>query len=141
MSGAPCRVLIVDDFPDAADASCMLLTVLGHSCRIAKSGTAALELIEQFDPDIVILDIGLPDLSGYEIARTLRAHSTRAYLAALTGWGASSDRDRAFAAGFDLHVVKPASAEKLCGIVERAMRRQGEQLATRMGNVPLAAGA
>jgi DNA-binding response OmpR family regulator len=115
------RVLVVDDHPDAADASCMLLTALGHECRAATNGTMALKTAEDFLPDVVILDIGLPDISGYEVARALRAaHGRRMYIAALTGWGQAADRIRALAAGFDQHVLKPANMAKLVGVITAA---------------------
>ena len=69
------RVLVVDDYEESAEASCLLLQVLGHEARHAKSGAAALEQYEAFGPDVLLLDIGLPDLSGYQIAREIRARS------------------------------------------------------------------
>lgn len=121
------RVLIVDDYPDAAEATCMLFTRLGHLCRCAISGEHALDEAKAFLPDIVILDIGLPDLSGYEVARTLRQrHGTAVYLAALTGWGQPEDRRRAIDAGFDQHIVKPATAQVLCELIAAAERRRDQ---------------
>ena len=107
------RVLIVDDYPDAAEMACLLLALEGHVCIAASSGSEALARAPIFAPDIAILDIGLPDLSGYELARALReqAAGRPLYLAAVTGWGQASDRDRALAAGFDHHVMKPAETE------------------------------
>jgi DNA-binding response OmpR family regulator len=102
------RILIVDDFPDAAETACVLFALMGHECRVAFKGFEALSVALAFDPDIVILDIGLPDISGYEVARVLR------------GWGAIEDRVRAFAAGFNQHVVKPADGGKLRDIVRAA---------------------
>src|ERR1044071_9024369 len=108
------RVLVVDDFPDAAEAACMLLTLLGQDCSFATCGEDALRKASTFDPDIAILDIGLPDLSGFEVARLLRQRSQRAlFVAALTGWGQAEDRIKALAAGFDHHVLKPADRAKL----------------------------
>lgn len=116
------RVLVVDDYPDAADVVCVLLTMLGYDCRSANSGSAALEEASRFDPELVILDIGLPDMSGYDVARELRARagSRRLHLAAVTGWGQPADRERAFAAGFDQHVLKPTDATKLKSILSVA---------------------
>ena len=118
------RVLVVDDHPDSADIACTLLALYGHDARYATSGTLALELARTFDPDVAILDIGLPDISGYEVARELRrrAGARPLYLAAITGWGQTEDRALAYAAGFDQHVLKPANGEKLRDIMERAIR-------------------
>jgi DNA-binding response OmpR family regulator len=119
------RVLIVDDFPDAAEAACILLTLLGHDARFATCGEDALREAAAFDPDIAILDIGLPDLSGFEVARRLRRCTAHAlFLAALTGWGQPEDRIKALAAGFDHHVVKPADQEKLVHILQLAEQQR-----------------
>jgi CheY-like chemotaxis protein len=116
------RVLVIDDYPDAAETACALLTILGHECRFATCGEDGLLEAARFGPEIVILDIGLPDLSGYEVARRLRAQfaGRPLYLAAVTGWGQPEDRAKAFAAGFDHHVIKPADREKLSKIIELA---------------------
>jgi two-component system, OmpR family, response regulator len=116
------RVLIVDDYPDAAEAASMLLTMLGHDCRATTCAADALLELERFDPDVAILDIGLPDMSGLELARELRRRfaGRPLYLAALTGWGQPEDRAKAFAAGFNHHVLKPADAHKLKKIVDLA---------------------
>ena len=118
------RVLIVDDQPDAAHVMCSALELLGHACARATTGTEALTIAPEFRPDIAIVDIGLPDISGYELARALRAESRDEplYLAALTGWGTASDRTRALEAGFDEHVTKPADLRTLREILERAER-------------------
>ena len=119
------RVLIVDDYPDAAETAAMLLTLYGHDCRTACTGQAALAEADAFDPDIAILDIGLPDISGYEVARALRARpgQRRIYLAAVTGWGQPHDRLQAFAAGFDQHVLKPTDTAKIRNILQLAAER------------------
>jgi len=116
------RVLVVDDYPDAAETACLLIGMLGHDCRAANSGNEALEEAARFDPEIVILDIGLPDMTGYEVARLLRerANGKPLHLAAVTGWGQPADRVRAYAAGFDQHILKPADAEKLKSILTAA---------------------
>jgi signal transduction histidine kinase len=115
----PRRVLIVDDNADSAHALSLLLTHGGHETQVALSGQEALERIESFQPDVALLDIGLPELDGYELARRLRAiprlKSTR--LVALTGYGQMEDRERAFAAGFDEHLVKPVDP----AILERTL--------------------
>jgi CheY-like chemotaxis protein len=119
------RILVVDDYPSTAQITCTLLQLLGHETRAANSGKQALELALIFEPDIAILDIGLPDLSGYEIARDLRAGSADRplFLAALTGWGQPEDRERAMEAGFDCHFLKPTDASKLRDILKLADRR------------------
>jgi len=118
------RVLIVDDYPDSAETSAMLLELFGHECRTAVTGQDALAQAASFDPDIVILDIGLPDISGYEVARALRAQARDRplYLAAVTGWGQPEDRVRALAAGFDLHVLKPTDGAKIQDILRLAVQ-------------------
>lgn len=130
VAGAPgfhARVLIVDDYPDSAEISALLLTLYGHDCRIALTGQAALDQAAAFDPDIVILDIGLPDISGYDVAERLRARprSQPLFLAAVTGWGQPEDRVRALAAGFDLHVLKPTDSDKIRQILTLAERASG----------------
>jgi CheY-like chemotaxis protein len=116
------RVLIVDDFPDAAEMVCMMLGMLGHECRTAVCGKQALEVAAEFQPDIALLDIGLPDMTGYELARALRQQlaGKPLYLAAVTGWGQPEDRNRALEAGFDKHILKPADNKKLREIIHSA---------------------
>jgi CheY-like chemotaxis protein len=121
-AGAKHRVLVVDDYPDAAEAACTLLSLLGHECRFAVCARDALIEAAQFEPDIAMLDIGLPDLSGFELARELRKQLSGRplFIAAVTGWGQPEDRARAFAAGFDHHVLKPTDQRKLLAILELA---------------------
>ncbi|HWA36674.1 MAG TPA: PAS domain S-box protein [Burkholderiales bacterium] len=103
------RVLVVDDNEDASASLAMLLQSLGHETAVAKDGAQALELARSFAPDIVLLDIGMPGMDGYEVARRLRAMDAPRALrvVAVTGWAQEADRARALAAGFDLHLVKP----------------------------------
>lgn len=119
------RVLVVDDHPDSAETASMLLTLHGYECRTATTGHEALDQAAMFDPDIVLLDIGLPDITGYEVARTLRARAgdRPLYIAAVTGWGEPADLAKAFAAGFDHHVTKPADLQNLSLIVWLADQR------------------
>ena len=100
----------------------MLIDMLGHSCRAAVTGQAALAEAARFDPRIVILDIGLPDMTGYDVARGLRewAAGKPLHIAAVTGWGQPSDRVRALAAGFDQHLLKPIDGAKLAAIIAAA---------------------
>jgi PAS domain S-box-containing protein len=116
------RVLVVDDNEDAAESLEMLLQLRGHQTCVAHTGTAALAEARRFQPQLVFLDIGLPELDGYEVARQLRADGTlpQPYLVALTGWGSADDRRQAMAAGFDRHLVKPFDVSKLNEILAQA---------------------
>ncbi len=109
------KILIVDDNADAADMLAELLTITGHTVQTAYTGQQAIEVTTQFEPDIIFLDIGLPDLSGYEVATRLRTlPNAQAFtLIALTGYGQEHDRRNALAAGFDDHFAKPVDFEKL----------------------------
>ena len=107
---APLRILVVDDNRDAADSLAMLLTLNGHLTHTEHDGVAAIAAAAMFRPDVILMDIGLPGLNGYEAARQIRAQHTganRPVLVAVTGWGQSEDRQRSKDAGFDVHVVKP----------------------------------
>ena len=117
------RVLIVDDNEDAADSLGMLLEEISESeVRIAHSGREALTIFEQFDPAFVLLDIGMPDMDGYEVARAIRSRYAERHpvLIAFTGWGQETDRARAREAGFDHHLVKPADLRTLKTILGTA---------------------
>jgi CheY-like chemotaxis protein len=106
---APRRVLVADDNVDFANSLANLFRLEGHPVRIVHDGQAAFDVAAEFRPDVAFLDIGMPGLSGYELAARLRAtDATRAiHLVAVTGWGQSSDKERAREAGFDHHLVKP----------------------------------
>jgi signal transduction histidine kinase/DNA-binding response OmpR family regulator len=110
LAGGACirRVLIVDDNVDAADALGMLVRLLGGDARIAHDGTMGLESASEFRPDVVLLDLGMPGIDGYETCRRLRASGSAAYVVALTGWGQEQDKVRALQSGFDAHLTKPA---------------------------------
>ncbi|HEX6004363.1 MAG TPA: ATP-binding protein, partial [Burkholderiales bacterium] len=114
------RVLVVDDHVDAARMLELVLQCDGHETRIAHDGPSALKAIEEFKPEFVFLDIGMPGMSGYEIARTLRASEQRRdiYLVALTGWGQPSDVRESKEAGFDLHLVKPLDTASVKRLLE-----------------------
>jgi PAS domain S-box-containing protein len=104
------RVLVVDDNIDAAESLSLLLQAEGHETQLAHDGLTAVEATARFAPHIVLLDIGLPGLNGYEAAMRMRLHAqggARPTLVALTGWGQQQDRERAARAGFDLHITKP----------------------------------
>jgi CheY-like chemotaxis protein len=120
---APARkkVLVVDDNHDGADMLRMALDMLGHDVRCAYDGASAIAEATAFYPDVIVLDIGLPDMDGYAVARAMRRHpaSQNALLIAATGWGQQSDRDAAREAGFDAHLVKPVDFTELAGLMER----------------------
>jgi len=109
------RILVVDDNRDAAESLAMLLQLMGHEARTVYDGLEAVETATKFQPDVVLLDIGLPRLDGYEAARQIRAQQRdqRLTLVALTGWGLGEDRRRSDDAGFDAHLVKPVEPEAL----------------------------
>jgi PAS domain S-box-containing protein len=109
------RVLLVDDSVDAASAMSLLLETLGHEVRVAHDGFAALDAASGFAPEVVILDIGLPGMDGFQIARAMRERedTVGALLIALTGYGQASDRLRSHEAGFDHHFVKPVSFDDI----------------------------
>jgi PAS domain S-box-containing protein len=107
---APLRILVVDDNEDAADSMALLLELDGHEVRTARDGLHAVEAAAQWTPDVVLLDIGLPQLDGYEVARRIRAqrHGVNGVmLIAITGWGQDEDRRRSRDAGFNAHLTKP----------------------------------
>jgi signal transduction histidine kinase len=109
------RILIVDDSRDGGESLAMLLRVLGAEIALAHSGRTALDCVNSFRPDVVLLDIGMPGMDGYEVARRIRSNPLNRHiqLIALTGWGQDEDRQRSTAAGFNHHLVKPADIEQL----------------------------
>jgi CheY-like chemotaxis protein len=111
----PLRAVVCDDAPDLRDLVADLLRLRGHEVTVVGDGPAAIDVIIAERPDVALIDIGLPDMDGYEVARQIRqklsAHRLR--LIAMTGYGQASDRAAAFEAGFDAHIVKPASADKI----------------------------
>ena len=115
------RILIVDDNVDAADSIAMLLGMEGHQTRTVNTARAALLAVPDFEPDVVLLDIGLPEMDGYEVARRLRSQNGRhdMRLVAVTGYGQPGDRRRSQAAGFDEHLVKPVEPALLNEMLRR----------------------
>ncbi len=109
------RVLVVDDSADITESLSEVLQMLGHETRSAPDGPTALRVAAEFRPDVVLLDLGLPEMSGQEVARRLResAGGPKLRIVALTGWGDPADAGRAREADFDAHVVKPVSLEAL----------------------------
>jgi CheY-like chemotaxis protein len=115
------RVLVVDDNQDAADSLAMLLGVRGEEVRIAYDGAKALEVERDFKPDVVLLDIGLPAISGYDVAERIRdKRGDKVLIVAITGWGQEKDLRRAEDAGIDHHFTKPVDFEALVALIERA---------------------
>jgi len=105
------RVLVVDDNEDAAESLSMMLALLGHEVEVAHDGEEALQAAATFQPGVVLLDIGLPRMNGYDVARHIRgqAWGKAMVLVALTGWGQEEDKRQAMEAGFDVHLTKPVS--------------------------------
>jgi two-component system CheB/CheR fusion protein len=131
------RVLIVEDNVDAAEMLDMAVSDLGHVTRMAHDGATAVALARQFAPDVIFLDIGLPVMNGYAVARTLRdlPELSDVYIAAVTGWGQEEDRRKAREAGFDSHFTKPLSPavleDVLATITQRTVSGRDESGAAR----------
>ncbi len=120
-SERPLRVLVVDDNEDAANTLADILRLTGHHAEVAFSGAKALQAATDLDVDLVLLDIGLPDMDGFEVARRLRRVVRRgSRLVAVTGYGTAEDRRRSLEAGFDEHVVKPVMSETIDAVIHRA---------------------
>ncbi len=123
---APRRILLVDDNRDAADSLAMLLQSDGHDTHVAYDGATALERVESLQPEVILLDIGLPALNGYEVCQQIRARSSsrQAVVIAITGWGQESDRRKSRDAGFDAHLVKPVAYSELVTLVGQIAHRR-----------------
>ncbi len=104
------RVLVVDDLHDMTDSMAILLRLLGHDVRVAYDGLHAITVAREFLPDVVLLDLGMTEMRGYDVAKRLRREPTckDALLVAVTGYGMEEDRHRTSEAGFDAHLLKPA---------------------------------
>jgi signal transduction histidine kinase len=122
------RVLVVDDNIDAAESTAAFLRLEGHEVKAVHDGLQALASLKVFDPHVVVLDIGLPGLDGYAVARQLRERGDTSHvlLIALTGYGQKEDRSRAAEAGFDYHFVKPADPREIQAAIERGRNTGGE---------------
>jgi CheY-like chemotaxis protein len=109
------RILIVDDNRDGADSLAMMLRLLGNDTRTAYDGEQALVLAAEYQPDVILLDLGLPKLNGYEACRHIRQQprGKELIIIAQTGWGQDEDRRRTHEAGFDHHMVKPVDPAAL----------------------------
>jgi CheY-like chemotaxis protein len=127
------RALVVDDNNDSADSLAMLLQLMGAEVRVAYSGAAALEALAAHLPSVMFVDIGMPEIDGYEVARRVRSQPAFAdvMLIALTGWGQAEDRARSHDAGFDHHLVKPVDVD----VLEEVLR-----LWTRTSSAPVSSG-
>jgi len=133
-SSASLRVLVVDDHVDGAEMLAAMLGLSGHETKTAHNGPDALAVVRAFRPEIVFLDIGLPGMSGYDVARQIRRDSAlvRSVLVALTGWGSEDDKRRTKEAGFDFHLTKPIESAALDDVLRRYMVLRSEP-ATRGG--------
>ena len=121
------RVLVVDDNEDAANSLATLLEVMGYEVKTAYDGPEAIEAADAFMPAVALLDIGLPRLSGYDIARHVRERRGReVLLVAITGWGQEDDRRRAREAGFDHHFTKPADFEVLLELIGQELTHRSQ---------------
>jgi signal transduction histidine kinase/CheY-like chemotaxis protein len=120
-----CDIVVADDNADALQSMAMLLEIEGHTVRVASDGITALSLAQEHAPDVMLLDIGMPGLTGYEVASKVRGleGGEAIMLVALTGWGQPADRARASAAGFDHHLTKPVDYEELAGLLTHLCHR------------------
>jgi CheY-like chemotaxis protein len=118
MSASARRILVVDDNVDAAESFADLLKEMGHEVRIANDGKAALELNGEWQADVIFLDIGLPGMDGYEVARQIRVQNASTRLVALTGYGHESARSMSVEAGFARHLVKPPDINAVVALLE-----------------------
>jgi DNA-binding response OmpR family regulator len=109
------RILVVDDNHDSALSLAMMLSIMGHETRTAHDGESAVATAESFLPEVVLLDIGLPKLNGYEVAQRIREQEwgTSMFLIAVTGWGQEEDRQRSSEVGLNVHMVKPVEPSAL----------------------------
>ncbi|HEY0684952.1 MAG TPA: response regulator [Steroidobacter sp.] len=125
------RVLVADDNADALESLALLLELCGHEVRKASDGSETLQAVSAWRPDVALLDIGMPILDGYEVARRIRSEpwGAQLFLVAVSGWGQSEDLQRANKAGFDLHFRKPIGLPVLEDILEKAQRLNAETIA------------
>ena len=117
-NGKPRRILVVDDNQDAADSLMMLMQMRGFEVRVAYDGQTAIDIATKEKPAIILLDIGLPGIDGYEVCRRMRQQGlSDTCIIALTGYGQDRDRERSKEAGFDLHTVKPIKIDELVRLI------------------------
>jgi two-component system, sensor histidine kinase len=131
-TGLPCRIVVADDNRDAADSLAMLLQVQGYEVTVGYNGAEALQIIRAAAPQVAILDIGMPDMTGYEVAARIRAQEwgRSICLIAVTGWGQENDKARAASAGFDHHLTKPVDSVDVERVLQAAFQAQGERALT-----------
>jgi CheY-like chemotaxis protein len=142
--GSSLRILVVDDNQDSACSMTLLLELQGHEVQVAHAGQTALKMAHESRPDVILLDIGMPGMNGYEVARQLRAQASFSdtLLVAVTGYGRASDVKQTESAGFDHHLVKPIDYEKLQSLLaarahnsgKRSPEREGERVESCAGN-------
>ncbi len=116
-----CRVLVVDDMPDTARTLAALVVAIGHTAEYVTDPRLAVDHAKRFQPELVLLDIGMPHINGYELAPMLRAAVAprRISIVAVTAWGSQQDRDHSKAAGFEEHLRKPAQMPVIESVIER----------------------
>jgi CheY-like chemotaxis protein len=124
--GLTAKVLCVDDLPDVAESTALLLESLGFEARYATSGPAALELAAEYRPDACVLDISMPGMDGYELARRLREQLGAVYLVAVTGTYGGEHDQKLTEAGFDLRLIKPADPAALLAVLEKGTTRAAD---------------
>src|SRR5262249_18430730 len=119
------RILVAEDGPDAAESFRMLLTIMGHDVRVVSDGVQAVNAARGFRPDLIIMDLGMPRMNGYDAARAIRAGSggKEPVIIALTGWGQPEDQRRSLEAGFDRHLTKPVDPNLLRSLLETTGNR------------------
>ena len=128
MSSVARTVLLIEDNDDAREAVAALLELEGCVVETAAEGVSGIEIVRTKRPDVALIDIGLPGIDGYEVARRIRAlGAPQPYMVALTGYGRQEDRDRAVEAGFDTHLVKPVDPNALATLVTRGTPDRGSR--------------
>lgn len=125
VSSAAYRILVVDDNQDSANSLALLLKLSGHTTFTAFDGASAIDAAESLVPDFMLLDIGLPQVSGCDVCRIIRERpwGQKMIIIALTGWGEEEDRRRTLEAGFDHHLVKPVDFQSLLGVIAEPMSK------------------
>src|SRR4030095_6707080 len=128
VAGEPQRILVVDDNPDSLESPSLLLGFSGNEVRTASDGVTAVSVAEAFRPEVVLLDVGMPNMNGYDACRLIRSQEggCNMLLIALTGWGQEEDRARRHAAGFDQHFVKPIDPKVLIRYLRRHSAKRAE---------------